>query len=304
VFVLTPAVSAADPDAGDRYEIELSREAFIGQRARVQGEATQERTISTVTDDAEPGIEKRIMEIRLDVEREVRAVDGRGTITEAAYTVTECIMTRSGQVIEVAPAGSVILGRRTDDGFVFTIDDEPIDGAAADAIALIVGVDIDDVSDSDAFGTAQPRRVGDSWDVNAGRVAHDLRRRSGQPVLKGDVSGEAALVEVQDHDGRPCLVINTHLAVRNVIPDLESYPSDLRIRDASMSAMFQGIFPTDATLPPAGEAISMNSHAVLAGPMGAEGSEGELHVSTKRTVRRATTLISSAGSLTVVDEND
>jgi hypothetical protein len=139
----------------------------------------------------------------------------------------------------------------------------------------------DEPTDADLFGTAQRRRVGESWPANgalfasfgAASVTFDPK----------DVAGTVTLAAVRPVNGQPCLEVRWKLDARRGAFKPGSLPLGFAGTTGSMTVTGSVLVPVDAALPPAGRDAAIAAIADISG-QGEGGAPSNLHHELRQTV--------------------
>jgi hypothetical protein len=241
----TVAVAAAQaPD----YAVRLVRPSAAGDKRLAvgwlqtedratggpQGAATDQRQSST---------------IRYVVATEILEVSPRGNARRATLTVRRLSKESAGVTAELAKPGTVVAARLVGHERVFEMQGARLAPDLQGALAAAVPLRADDEpTDDDLFGTAQRRRVGESWPVNGGLFAN-----SGAPGTTfdpKDVAGTVTLASMKAAGGVPCLEVRWKLDARHGSFKPGSLPAGLLGTMTSISVTGSALLPIDDKLQP------------------------------------------------------
>ena len=270
--------AASTASAADSYPVKLDRPVKVGQQFKVTAKADVNRTVKVdVNGDAQPDrVEKFTAELAGTAR--VEAVnDKTGAATKVRLTIDK--LTRDGD--EVFPAGTVVSAERAEADPTFTLaGGEAVDAEQTAVLAAVVEVGRADVAvGADAmFGTAEPRRVGDTWTGDAGKVARSLT--AGVPVTADHLKATAKLLAVKPVDGVPAEVIE----LTTTADALEAGKAvrQMTVTSGTFTSTLTRTVPVDPSRPP----LSSDEHVSVKMDGTAGGGAATVNVSVERTVHR------------------
>ncbi|NNM26758.1 MAG: hypothetical protein HKO59_12375, partial [Phycisphaerales bacterium] len=191
---------------------------------------------------------------------------------------------------------SVITAVRKGVTTVFQVNGKPLGPEATAALDIVASLNVDGTFDDRVLGSEQPRGIGESWAMNVDEAVKVFQKNGSDGISKSDLFGLTTLVDMMEHRGQPCLVLHTQLSTENVIPGFD-VPAGMSVKQANATAMFQGFFPIDETLPPLTDSMRLDMTAVLTGS--GQGQPVELRINGVRIVDlEQTPLPSSTASVT------
>ena len=143
---------------------------------------------------------------------------------------------------------SVIL-KKTDNKTTSTIDNIPLDDRTASALNELMSKDKTSVQDEVVFGTAQEKKIGDTWEINKKAAIADLTKK-GATLNEEDLNGSVTLVKKVPLNGIETLLIKAEVSTDNLmVPAIKKYPPGTNIEASQLRAGFSGHFPVDLTIP-------------------------------------------------------
>ncbi len=225
---------AAEPSA--RYEIRIDRPEHVGQRWHVQLVGRQSRTRQS----GERGPEiTDLIQIELSAVVEILEVDPEGRQLRLEYRIERLVSAQGQQPRRpLASPGSVITVIRGE-APVIQIDGEVVPEELRRQLDIVVETGVDR-NDDLAFGTREPRAVGDSWGLNTEATRRAMREAG---FSFDTLAGRMRLERVVDIGGEPCLELRGHLTLGGIrLPNLSEHIRDI---DASMHMSFEGAYPLD-----------------------------------------------------------
>jgi hypothetical protein len=97
--------------------------------------------------------------------------------------------------------------------------------------------------------------------------------------------------------------VESEVSTHNTTPTLDVGLSAFTVKESTLSARMEGLFPTDAQQPPASQTTRLDIEAVLSGPVGPQQTPAEVRISGTRQCRVELTLLSGPGSVTSVPQS-
>lgn len=265
-------VSAA---RGQEYKIKLSRPVKVGDEyvTTVSAQSTQKMDV-TINGQSQP-LKNDTFKAALHGTVKVLAVNEK--INGASrITITVDTLTRDGA--DLYPAGTIITAEKTGQKTSFVIDNAPVEDEKAEVLDTLINVDRADqtTSDDDLTGTDQPQKVGDTWPINADKLAKEISD-NGLPLKGEDLKGESKLVEVKKVKDADVMVVQTTVTADGIKKDL---PDGSSISDGTLKAEVTYTLPTDNTSP----AISSGNKMHLVMTVDLPGGAGKASIVTDRQV--------------------
>jgi hypothetical protein len=265
LFVLAgwgAAAAAPPPVSSTDYAVRLARPSAAGQKRLAVGSLQSEDRL-TGTRAGAPSDQRQTSTIRYVVATEILEVSARGNAQRATLSVRRLTKESGGTTVELAKPGEMVTARLAGRERVFELQGAPLAPDLQQALGAAVPVRADDEpTDDDLFGTAQRRRVGESWPANGGLFA-----RFGATSLTfdpKDVTGTATLAGVKPVGGVPCLEVRWKLEARHGAFKPGSLPEGFTGTTTSMSVTGSTLVPVDVTLPAASRETTIAAVADLA----------------------------------------
>ena len=147
----------------------------------------------------------------------------------------------------------------------FAIAGEPVSDEVAEALGLVamkLSSQFGETED-ELMGTAEAKAEGDSWMIDTGKVAAALAI-NGFHISADKLRGEAVLTSVTKHEGGEAKFLGIDVTVigEGVSPEL---PQGYSVKSGTLTNTISRRFPTDPTLPCAGEEVSFEIEAEAEG---------------------------------------
>lgn len=222
LFVFLPITLCAENHAADtelRYPVLLSRPDRIGERFRLDA-VVERHIISHVVQGAQAPEEKRInLRTVFSAEVTVRSINTRqfaDALDLTLVSMTSHDATIPAPMTILAP-GARISAHASKGKTLFTMDGSPLTETQSQELALFVSVDAGQEREKDVFGSAVPRKVGESWQVD--RIAASrLLQMIGQ-IDPSAIRSESKLDSVFQKEGETFLSVTSRLTADTIAPE-------------------------------------------------------------------------------------
>jgi hypothetical protein len=250
---LTVLLRSAQIGIADDYSIKLDRPTKVGMVFR--STITGYEEITRV--DKKNGIrvdglaQKKVVSMVSD--QKVLEVTDHGFTVKLECTIVKCERTADGRTTELVPPGKKVLVQRKGKATSFMIDNAEVPKETTVALELVLRVyDPAHPTEDEAFGTAERKKVGDSWKGNAEAVFASMRE-SGVPIQKGSVEVNMKLADVQMAGDQKLMTIQGRVnAVMEKGFRYPSFPEWLSVADGKMDVSLSNTLPVDPPAPSLG----------------------------------------------------
>jgi hypothetical protein len=238
-LLLCPAALAQD------CEIRLNRPMKVGQEYQVSatGREVQKATV-TVNGQV---VKNENQETAIEVKAAVRVleIDKNGAPSKLSLKIGQCLEVKGETKTPLAPAGATVIasldGKRNS---VFEVDGQRVGPDAQRALAQVFSLGKGGPTDDQMLGTAQRKKPGDSWPINAELTAEDARQ-NGVVMNKEDLAGTVTLEKVVKVGGTECLQVAVAMDVARVRPPA---PAGLLVDKGTARIGMSGLFPVNPAL--------------------------------------------------------
>lgn len=226
------------------YAIQLERPEKVGRKDRISVSASRSLTKAQRAGGSFSPVASESRRASAELVRTVLAVDGRGAPTSVSMQFDR-LESSGGSLLE---KGSIVTGSGAGGGAVFTINGKPLSKEAADALAILNIMTLKPgATNADMlFGTAEKKRIGESWPINAERLARDLGA-TGFAIDRASAEGAASLEGSAKSGNLDCLKISATAEVNGFVP--ANMPSQARLLDSSYKVAFKCMAPADTAAP-------------------------------------------------------
>jgi hypothetical protein len=225
--------------------VRLARAARVGDTAWFVADATTVESVAAKVSGNDRHLKPDGETLHLEATERIEAVGPGGQPTRATYRIEKCA-SRDGTYRGALSPGTVLTVeagkwksaiRRT--GGRLNIRDEIF------LRSILSLPNLGDATADDAFGSTEPRRVGETWAVNAEALARWMSRE-GTPVDPRSVSGTVKLKAVQAVNGVPCLLVTGRAVIEHWVPEKKDIPDGFKVVSASDEVKFTKLVPADA----------------------------------------------------------
>ena len=225
---------------GEEYNIRLSRPDKVGDTYFQSVRAKFELHNMSRVREGLPRTQQEEFSVELEGTIKVLAVDEKNR----QATKLSCIVSklaRDGQ--PVFPEGTVVIAESRQGTTQYTVNDQPVDSPAAQALKEVLWTNRGDTPDDDdtLFGTSQPRKVGDTWSVNPDAAVRAFSR-DGVEVSKDRVAGTVGLTGVKEIDGKTFLSVAANVNITGLKGVLHDATV---ITDGTLSVRSDALVPAD-----------------------------------------------------------
>lgn len=254
--VLVFALAARAED----YKVVLNRPETVGQTYSIHATGESSQNVTVDVPGAGPQKQSESFKAELQGTIKVLAIDDH---TKQA-TKVECTLDKlTKEDKSVLDAGTVVTAENTAGQTTFTVNGNAVERTVAPVLDLLLSVHkAGSPSDDEVFGTDKAQAVGGTWPINAAAAAADATK-SGLPITKDNLHGEAKLVGLKEVGGKQALDVAADMTADNLSGPM---PNGGKIESGSVKAHFTGLFPTDPARQPFQQGQSMEVHMKASAP--------------------------------------
>lgn len=279
LIVATGSLVAAPIVAKD-YKIKLHRPEKVGNRYRLSVTDTSKEMLVITKAGEVLKRESKATKAQLDAIVEVQKVDKVGDPVKLKVRIEKLI---DGKGVELLTRGQIVLGEVIEKKVVFRIKDGKLGDVAKKALRSTVDLKtIDRPSLDNAFGTKEPRRVGDSWKLNPSAAAKYLK------MDPKNISGNVTLAAIKNVGGYTCYECLAKVKITDVPGAEKLIKQGFEIKSAKGVVRWDAIYSTDQTTPVLKEDMGLNFDTEFRGVKGAvKGLLVRMTLEAKRTRMRS-----------------
>ncbi len=248
--------------ADKAYAVVLAPPAVVGERSWDRTEARVVTETVLRVNGNEIGRKQDDKAVRIVGLTTVREVDGEGVALVIDIEIETATLDEGGKQRALTGRGSVVTVRRN--GPKPRVEVNGTAPSPADLAAWEIALTTSDpgASNDAVLGTKEPRRVGDSWPIDANLCADDLSRGGKMTVSGGDVSGQTTLVAAKVcGKGQTCLQTRTDIRIASF--DIVGLPPQASVREASSLVRIEALQPVVSRSAPAMGVMDMRVHWVI-----------------------------------------
>jgi hypothetical protein len=273
LLLVASAVLAAD----ESYPIKLERVPKAGDVSDVHSTAEQSMAMTMNIPGAPPRVQNQAHKGDLTARETVVAVGADGNLTEVSLAVTRFVDDAGKELIPAGKVAQIKLGEKET---TVTIEGGGAIGPDAQAIlAALYPPHRPGSADDDAiFGSKTPRKVGESWPLNAKAAAEDFSTGVAKIDAK-DIDGQVTLRSVEKTAIGDALRIVADFKGKNIVPPVPT--QGLTVNQCEADVKFDGLFPTDTTQPRIEGAMSMDMTMQMASQDGSVTIAMKMHMMQK-----------------------
>ena len=228
--------------ADESYAIKLHRPSKAGDVYDTK--ISIENTRSIVSKPPNGPAQEQKETVAGDISGRVRvtAVDAKGEPSQFSITVTK--FTFGPAAREVVPKGKVIEVTRDEKEVTCKLSDgsEISPDAMAVLQAFYSPISKDAPNDDQVFGSKIPRRVGESWPLDANQLARDVVAKGGKLDPK-HASGTFKLKAIEDSPSGKAMRIEGSAEMKNLM--LGEMPPGTTVTESQTKLQVSGLFPLD-----------------------------------------------------------
>ena len=249
-----------DPVAADEPQaIVLHRAVKVGDKYHLSSEGRSKDAVElSVNGEVVPSKSQSMdFSAKIEVDVEVGAVNESGE--PKAATLQVITLTRSDDgAADISLLNNVKVDAISADGAVsYSVDGTPVEEKVAETLELFSMVKKGEMSGNDdsMFGTDEPRKPGDEWEVNGSEIAESFSNGGDMDISSESVNGTMKFENLVEIGGVPCQKVSGTITMNlSTFPGL---PADAKVSNSTMTIGLSGAIPTDPTLPPVEESMTM-----------------------------------------------
>ena len=255
-FVLLFALAARAED----YKVVLNRAETVGQTYAIHATGQSSQNVTVDVPGAGPQKQSESYKAELQGTVKVLAIDDH---TKQATRIQCTVDKLTKEDKSVLDAGTVVTAENAAGQTTFTVNGNPVERTVAPVLDLLLSVHkAGSPSDDEIFGTDKAQAVGGTWPINTEAAAADATK-SGLPITKDNLHGDAKLVGLKEVGGKQALDVSADMTADNLSGAM---PGGGKIESGSVKAHFTGLFPTDPAQQALQQGQSMEVHMKASAP--------------------------------------
>jgi hypothetical protein len=239
--------SASASDAGDGYEIRLSRESVVGRILRISVQDRRHTVVERTVDGETVGKDETVTLSAVAVHT-VKKVNEDGRAVHSEYVIDKLTVTGEKGTQTVLEAGTVLNVHRAFDKTNTSADagGKKLDEETLDVVDKLFTLELSQDGDDDIFGTTKRMVAGGKWTIDAAQVRASAARE-GMPFILRDIEGGMTVLSESEVGGTKCLEIEGGFSAGIAAP--QGRPGAADALSGKLAVKVWGMFPTDVTLP-------------------------------------------------------
>jgi hypothetical protein len=239
--------------------VRLGRPCKKGERYRISGSAFASVRRAASADGRVLADETEGFKAEFAADVAVLELGPEGDLIKEALTISNCRVQRDGSTRQLFPKGTVVVVALENGRRVFRVNGQPVDDKAEQVVDMMsaIGPSHDALSDDQVFGTAEQRKVGDSWSVNSASAVKSLREETKIRVSEEDMHGVVTIEKKTTCGNEECLIISGKLDADLVTVDTD----ELRLDSGEAHFRISGAFPVDTSHRAVDRAFEMQMRA-------------------------------------------
>lgn len=175
---------------------------------------------------------------------QVIEVDRKGQPISRAFTVQSFRKTINGESTDLLKPGTIVLTDGSKEDWV-SLPDGALDPVTRQAFEVIFSRHKpDDITDDEIFGAAIPKKIGDTWPMNAAAAVKNAAE-SGLSIPEGHLAGMISLVSKGKVGSIDCLNLRGELKADGVSGG--DVPPGATLDEGKLEATFRGCAPMEET---------------------------------------------------------
>jgi len=276
-ILLALLLTLAHSGAQEKFPIQLHRPAKLGEKFSYAAVGRLAEKIDVSVDGKTTENVDSAYRCELASAVEILAVDENGLPTEMRLEVFRFQKQGADEALalDLLGRGTQVHCKFTADAAEFSVAGKPVSDEVAEALGL-VAMKLSSQSgetEDQVMGTKDPKAEGEAWKIDTARVAAALAK-NGFHIGADALRGEARLTSVTKPAGGAAQFLSIDVTVigEGISPEL---PLGYQLKSGTLTNTISRRFPTDPSLPCAGEEVSFEIVAE------AEGKEAEATVNLK-----------------------
>ena len=268
-----------DPVAADEPQaIVLHRAVKVGDKYHLSSEGRSKEAMElSVNGEVVPSeSQSKDFSAKIEVDVEVGAVNESGR--PKAATLQVITLTRSDDgAAESSLLNNVKVEAISTGGAVsYSVDGTLVEYKVAETLELFSMVGKGEMSSNDdsVFGTDEPRKPGEEWEVNGSEIAESFSKETGMDISSESVNGTMKFENLVEIGGVPCQKVSGTITMNlSTFPGL---PANAKVSNSTMTMGYVGAFPTDPTLQPVERSLTVQMSPTVA--FSAQGKSFEVKI--------------------------
>ena len=247
---------------GDKYHLSSEGRSKDAMELSVNGEVVLSKSRS------------KDFSAKIEVDVEVGAVNESGRLKAATLQVITLTRSDDGAAESSLLNNVKVEAISTDGAVSYSVDGTPVEEKVAKTLEFFSMVGKGEMSgNTDSMvGTDEPRKPGDEWEVNGSEIAESFSKGSDMDMSSESVNGTMKFENLVEIGGVPCQKVSGTFTMN--LSNFPGVPANAKISNSTITFGLSGAFPTDPTLQPVEESMTMQMSPTVA--FSAQGKSFEL----------------------------
>lgn len=169
----------------------------------------------------------------------VTVVDAaNGWATRKRFTVLSSKIIRADQTKPIVPNGTEVVAFIQNGRTVYEVNNKLVDEETAGAFRVVIGLHLASVGNDDMFGTATPRRIGESWPVSVDAMKKLLKEVGAQGGAQ-EITGTGILEKVENNHAFVRSSVNVTDVLLPIGPELTTESGEIQTELWGRSPLLQ-----------------------------------------------------------------
>jgi hypothetical protein len=224
----------------------LDRPSKVGDKAALEYVYALLDTSTTTWQGRDPQTKEQELGAHLICDIEIKDVDDRGQVLAEELTVRKCTSLKGKDEVELLPEGTKLIARVKDKSTLFLVNGSPASDNVRQALGCLLWLyRSKDAPSIDAqYGTTSPRKIGESWPIDAKLTCADLASNDAQ-VDPDDVSGTVTTKSLEKVNGQDCVRVEAETDVKHLKSKDRAQRGEMTLKDTSEHYHMTWLSPLD-----------------------------------------------------------
>jgi len=175
----------------------------------------------------------------------VKGVHACGKPTSEELKIVRLQVTKGGATKDLFPKDTVVLAETAGSKEKFSVKGNPVEKETAKVLGYVVSLyDGDATTTDEVFGPGGPKKPGDTWKPNVGKLLASLKTELKDPALwpkPADVTGKVTFVAAKKVAGMDVFEITARAKLNNIAPKM----GPIKAKTGTMEMNISGWVPKD-----------------------------------------------------------
>jgi hypothetical protein len=201
-------------NAGDKYHLTATSNETTTADATVSGQALQK------------GVDVQYVEISANITILQAAMNHWAT--RKRFVILSSALTQAGRTGPILPNGTEVTAAIENGETVYQVNQKPLTPEVTKALRSVISLHISSVADDDMFGTATPKRVGESWMISVEAMKKLLKEINVQGGRQ-EITGSGTLERVAANHAFVRSSIHVRDVLLPIVPELKPESGEIEL---------------------------------------------------------------------------